>query len=354
MYDLLVTFAPYMERRGHWATWKQLLDRADKAAQQLEDMAGLITLSALLARLLQRQSQLTQAIYHYRQVIRWARQSKNLYEEARACTNLGYLYIEEGHWHRAEVLCCHALTIFESINSNHGRAHTENHLGFLYTRQSIWEKAEHYLEQACLIWQSMGDNHGLMRGFINLGVLYNERERPDLALPALEKARQYAELAGEEAEIGKIYLNMGVTCRLKGESVQAEACAWQAEAIFRRFSNSSDLALVWINLGAAYTDQGWWQEAEKYLETALKACQTLKYEYGEIKALMGIIEYELARQDYQQAARRLSRLEDFIQAPDKILRYRYLQPHLTKYRYNLARNLKKTSGVLGTSEVLSD
>lgn len=352
--ELLLTFAPYMERRGHWEISHQLLNRAVKIAHEIEDVSAVIALSALLARLLQRQSQVKQAASHYRQVIRQARHSKNLYEEARACTNLGYLYVEEGHWHRAEVLCCHALTIFETINSDHGRAHTENHLGFLYTRQSIWDRAKHHLEQACAIWRSMGDNHGLMRGFINLGSLYNERECPDLALSALEKARQCAELAGEEAEIGTVYLNIGVAYRLKGEPVQAEACAWRAEEVFRRFSNSSYLTLVWINLGAAYTDQGRWQEAEKYLGLALEGCQTLKNEYGEIKALMGIVEYELARQNYQQAAKRLSKLEDFIQRPDKILRYRYLQPHLAKYRHSLDRSLKKTSEVLETSEVVSD
>lgn len=354
VYDLMVTFSPFMERRGHWEIWNQLLDRAIQVAQQVEDMVSIITLSALLARLLQRQNQFTQAVNHYRRVIRLARQTRNFYEEARACTNLGYLYIEQGHWYRAEVLCCYALTIFELINNDHGRAHTENHLGFLYVRQGIWEKAQEHLERACTIWQLMSDYHGLMRGLINLGVLYNEIENPDQTLITLKNALHYAQLAGEEAEIGTIYLNIGAAYQLKGDSVQAEVYAWQAEAIFRQFSSSSYLALVWINLGAAYTGQGRWQEAEQYLETALKECQLLKYEYGEIKALMSIVEYELTRKNYQEAATKLNRLEKLVQAPDKEPRYRYLQSDLTKYRHSLAKNLKETSEVGVTSEVSSD
>src|SRR5262245_24356054 len=37
VYELIITFSPYMERRGHWEIWGQLLDRAIKVAQHLEE-----------------------------------------------------------------------------------------------------------------------------------------------------------------------------------------------------------------------------------------------------------------------------------------------------------------------------
>ncbi|GIK37961.1 MAG: hypothetical protein BroJett011_17940 [Chloroflexota bacterium] len=335
VYSLLVTYAPYMERRGHWETWHQLLNRAVKIAQQLEDVTGVITLSALLARLLQRQSQLDRAVEHYRRVIRWARQSKNRYEEARACTNLGYLYIEDGHWYRAEVLCCYALAIFEAINNHHGLAHTNNHLGLLYTRKRAWERAKPHLEQACQLWQGMEDQHGLMRGLINQGLLHNDMEQYDEALSFLENALQLAKLTGEEAEIGKIHLNMGIAYGQKSELPQAETSIWQAEAIFRRFSNSLDLALTWTNLGIIYIEQKKWKEAGTYLEKALTTCRHLKIEYGEIDALQGLVEYELARGNQQQALGHLKELERLVQPQEWQVRHRRLQAFLLKYRRNL-------------------
>jgi tetratricopeptide (TPR) repeat protein len=190
VYQVIVTFSSFMERRGYWESWNRLLNQALKTAQRLEDVTRATTLSALLARLLQRQSRIEPAILQHRHTIRLARQTGNRFEEARACTNLGFLYIEQGQWYRAEVLCCHALNIFESINSNHGRAHSENHLGFLYTRQCLWDKAQQHLERACTIWQSMGDNHGLMRGFINLSSLYNEMEYGRKSLNCLNHWRE--------------------------------------------------------------------------------------------------------------------------------------------------------------------
>ncbi len=90
-----------MERRGYWETWSQLLERAVSIARQAKDTNSAITLSALLGRLLQRQSYLVQAIIQYRRVIRLAREVGYEFEVARACTNLAYLYIEHGHWWRA-------------------------------------------------------------------------------------------------------------------------------------------------------------------------------------------------------------------------------------------------------------
>ncbi|MBV7339468.1 tetratricopeptide repeat protein, partial [Chloroflexi bacterium TSY] len=117
---LLIAFAPFMERRGYWDLWNRILQRAIAAAQKVADLDGEITLTALLARLYQRRSRPTETIYHYRRVIQLARKTDNRFEEARACSNLGYLFIDEGHWWRSEVLSRHALAVFEELRSEHG------------------------------------------------------------------------------------------------------------------------------------------------------------------------------------------------------------------------------------------
>jgi tetratricopeptide (TPR) repeat protein len=334
-YKLITAFSPYMERRGFWEPWNSVLSWAIKAAHRSEDVAAEVNLSSLLARLLQRQGRDRQAIAYYRRAITLSRRIGDYFNEARACTNLGYLYIEQGYWRRAEVLCCHALTIFEQISSDHGRAHTENHLGILYTEQNLWDKARQHLECACALWQSMGDDHGLMRGFINLGMLYLEQDQPDKALVYLEKALDQARLTGEEAEIGTIYRNIGLVHRRKGEPAKAEMYARQAEAIFQRFSNLPKLALVRDNLGLACLAQGKWQEAWQQLESALETWRDLKHEYGEIRTLLYMVEYELARGDYSKAAARLDELEQLDRQNNWIQRYPGLQPLLIKQRRSL-------------------
>jgi Flp pilus assembly protein TadD len=98
-----------MERRGLWNVWNSMLRRAIQMADFVGDEVASVNLSALLARLLFQQSYFTEASHTYRQTIRLARKTRDKFNEARACSNLGYYYAENGQWYRAEVLCCYAL-----------------------------------------------------------------------------------------------------------------------------------------------------------------------------------------------------------------------------------------------------
>lgn len=336
VYDLIETFSPYMERRGYWESWNRILIQALGTAGQVNDTAGGTTLSTLLARLFQRQGHPRRAIAQYRRTIRLARQTGNHFEEARALSNLGYLYTEHGQWCRAEVLCRHALQIFEEMNSDHGRAHTKNHLGVLFTRQGRYEEAECHLNSACEIWQAMEDDHGLMRGLINLSSLYIEGENGSEALKQTLNAVHQARLTGEESELGTIYLNMGVANRIEGELAQAETCIRQAEAIFRQYTDQLGVALAWISLGTIYTDQKKWPEAREYLEAALELCRGLKNDYCHVNALMSLVEYELTQRHRQGAAARLRELEQFIHAGKRTMCGAQLQGQLEEYHRNLS------------------
>lgn len=149
---LIVAFTPYMERRGHWEEWSVLLQRAIKLAQRVEDYERETTLTARLVRRWQSRSRPleTNNRYYFR-VIQLAPQINNHFEEARACSNLGYHYIDGGRWWRSEVLSLHALAVFRELESEHGQAHT----GLLYIRERKWEDAENHLQMACKIWQQM-------------------------------------------------------------------------------------------------------------------------------------------------------------------------------------------------------
>ncbi|MBV7329780.1 tetratricopeptide repeat protein [Chloroflexi bacterium TSY] len=317
-WPLIRTFASYMERRGHWEAWHGLLTRAIVAAQQTSDLDGEITLTALLGRLCQRQSRTHETIRYYRRVIRLARNAGNRFEEARTCSNLGFLFIDEGSWWRSEVLGCHALATFELLDSDHGRAHTHNHLGVLYTRQGRWEKAEYHYRSACVLWRAMGDQHSLIYGLENLGLLYNDMERFSDAIDYLEEALQYARLSGEGIEIGSIFNNLGIAHRESGDLDAAEMYAKQAKEIFERFASSLRLTRVWGNLGIVYVKRSEWELAVKYLEKSLNGYRTLQNKDGEISVLPHLIECELTRSNLSHAAQWISEFERVIEQNDNL------------------------------------
>lgn len=333
--DLIEAYTPHIERGGYWTPWSLLLSQAVEAGQQRGERAGVVLLSALLARLWQQSGRLRRAIAQHRTTIRLARHSGDLYNEARACSNLGYLFVEEGRWYRAEVLCQHALTLFEQLDSHHGRAHTENHLGILYTHQCHWVRARQHLAQACALWQAMGDDNGLMQGLINLAVLSNEMAQPAQSLTYLDEALALAHRTGEEAELGAIYLNRGLAHYLAGDLAQAEAEIWRAEAICRQLGYSIRLAEVWHDLGLIYTAQGNWPEAYRYL-TAAREVWRGQDKYHETKILKAMVEYELARGHRSGAQAQLEELARFIARHHQAGCHDQLQARLEHYRNWLA------------------
>lgn len=334
-HPLITTFSPYMERRGFWNVWNSMLRRAIQVAELVGDEVASINLSALLARLLFQQSHFAEAGHYYRQTIRLAGRTGDKFNEARACSNLGYYYAENGQWYRAEVLCCHALKIFEQIGSDHGRAHTENHLGCLYTRQEQWLEAERHLRQACAIWQKIDDKHGLMRVYTNLGLLYVETDRPKKALSSLNRALDYAQLSGDELTIGTIYLNIGIAYRLKKEYVAAETYLRQAETIFQERAHAVGLAKIQDNLGLLYLEQRYWPAAELHLKSALQAWRNLASKYNEIQAVIYLAEYQWARGNLPQARAGLAEAEQLLARYEGVKQVRSHRARINKLRRSL-------------------
>ena len=271
--DLTVALAPYVERSGEWETWRQQLQRALQLAEQQQDVASTLQLQMLAARLSQRQGRLVETIYAYRRVIRLARQTGNRFDAARACSNLGYIFIDTGRFGLSEILCRHALTIFTELQSNHGLAHTHNHLGLLYTRQKRYAEAEHHLQLACALWDRMQDNHSLFHGNVNLGLLCFEMDRLNEALTYLDLALQIAEHSGETVEIARVWNNLGVVyLKLRNFGIAASYLE-KAYLHFSQITQEVELAKIHHNLGLTYQQLESWANALEHLEKALQHFQ---------------------------------------------------------------------------------
>jgi len=310
--ELTVAVAPYVERSGQWENWHQQLQHAITVAEQQQDVASKLQLMSLLARIAQRQGRLAETIYYYRRVIRLARRSGHRFEEARACSNLGYLFTETGRFLRVEVLCQHALAVFTDLQSSHGLAHTNNHLGLLYTRQRRYAAAEAHLKVACDLWQDLQDHHSLFYGNLNLGLLYIETDRLDDALQSLDLALQIAEDSGETAEIAKIWNNLGIIYLKLRDFSLAESYFGKAQHIFSQLSNVAELAKAHYNLGLTYQHLEKGQGALQHLEQALSLFQSLQDSVAETKTLIALIAHDRSTLDAGRDKKYITALKTLV------------------------------------------
>jgi tetratricopeptide (TPR) repeat protein len=277
-------------------------------------------------------------VCNYRRAIHLARQADDRFTLGRACTNLGYYYIEHEsqHWQRAEVLCCYALNLFTALDNKHGLAHTANHLGILYTHQERWAEALTQLHHACSLWETKGDEHGLMYGRCNLGGVLHDMGHFVEALEQLQAAVALAKATGEESFKGTIYMNLGNTLRLQGQMTEAETYYAQAKTIFQRDANRYGLALLAGNQGLNYILQHQWLAAERALTVALHSWQQLGDPYGQLQAKLDWAEYALARGDEAQLLTWLQQVEEQLQYTTNQGWYRRLMRQAQKLRQKLS------------------
>lgn len=309
---LIVDLSPLMGRRGHWLVWETLLRKAMHTAGRVGDPYHEAAMSALLGLTLQQRSEIREAIKQYRTTIRLSRSAGNQFALARACTNLGYIYCEQGFWYRSEVLCRRALAIFEQLGNAYGTAHTHNHLGFLYTRQAKEDQAHHHFEQAFEIWQENDDRHSIMRGLINLGVLQNQEGQFEQAKASFLQAREIGEAVGDESHTGFILSGLTYSCQKMGDLKAAESYALEADKLFRNSPNIEPMAVVWCNLGIIYTKLRQWQDTEYYLKAALEQACKIRSVYLQLEVLIAQIRYALARGMGAEARDRLEQLRACI------------------------------------------
>ena len=337
--DLITELSPYMEARGYWDTWDSILHQAIEISHRRGEIATIAGLSALHARLLYRQGRYGDMVLRYQIAIKLARRAGGIFVAARACTNLGYYYIEHDarHWQRAEILCCYALEMFEQIGNAYGQAHTENHLGALYDRQGLWEKALSHLERACQLWQGMNNHAGLMFGYNNMGAVLNSTKRNDEALSHYRLALEQADLAGEVSFTGTIHMNMGNAYRSMNNLDQAEEHYHQAEEVFNQYANIHGRALLLSNMGLNLTQQGKRRKAKTYLDEALSLWQTLNDKYSEIQGMIYLLNYELALGHQAKAVVRLAQTERQLQETDPNQRYLLLRQQINEIRRSLSK-----------------
>ncbi len=328
--DLITELADYMEWRGNWGHWERYLNYCIKIAGHKNEPARQAGMHHVLARLQMRRDQYRDAISNYRNTIRLSRVIGDTFTEARACTNLGFFYVETGNWWRAEVLCRYALKLFEEHGSDHGLAHTHNHLGLLYTRCRQWQSAKRHLTLACEIWDNMEDKFGLVYGHANLGVLYNEMIYTDtletsnaiVALTHLTKALGLTYDLEDELEAARIHNNICVSYWLQGNLELALKHAKIADKTFIDYKSTIGQGYVWNNFGLIYSAQGFFEDAVRFLSKALKLYESQGNTERTMKLRLDLIECCLQAKNYDQAKIYMTEVQGFIS------RYQDRKPYL--------------------------
>lgn len=313
--EIVRVATPQIEGRKRWDKWADVLGKAIETANAIADVATLSDLVMLYhnyGRSLLSIDRYAEGEAAYLKAIQLARKAQDHHSEARACSNLGYYYVDQGHWWRSEILCCHALAIFEQLDNAHGKAHTYNHLGVVYYRQARWAESKAALNQAVKLFHSLNSDTGLLFAYTNLGTLAYETMQADRAVFWANKVIEIARKLGDTRSQGIGTNNLAAAYALSQDYDKAKAASDDTMAIYEMCHDPVGTARAHLNRGEILLRLGEYQQGMQHLDIAFGAFSGLSNADGMVEILTFLIDYHEQHSQTRLQQETLSRLRDVI------------------------------------------
>ncbi len=267
----------YYERRGLWAAFAAL---AERAAQKARDGGDVMREHAIL-------------------------------------DDLGYAYTVLGTFAQARACFERSLQISQSLDDPAGEAAALNNIGATYEREGHYARALEYYQRSLTLRERLGVREDIAAALNNVaGALY-WLERWDEALVTFQRALDLHTLLNDRQGQAQAWLNIGATYERIGRDHDAEQAYQRSLAIYANLGDAAGEAQALNNLGIIYLNAGDTERALTHFKRSLAIKERLGDRLGEATTLNNIAllyekneTFSLALEHYQRSHEILTMLED--------------------------------------------
>lgn len=212
---------------------------------------------------------------------------------ANTLGQLGVFYRLKGDYPQALDYYFKALKMKEELGDKKGIAAILSNIGLVYWNQGDYPKALDYYFRALKMDEELGNKNGIARGLGNIGIIYSRQGDYAKALDYYFKALKMAEELGYKQLQASILGNIGIVYKEQSETakvhpVERDSLLNRAlDYYFRALKMAEEFGYKQLqanslgNIGALYTSQDNYAEAEKYLADALKLDKEIGAQDGE-------------------------------------------------------------------------
>jgi tetratricopeptide (TPR) repeat protein len=233
VWQLAWALSSFLEYRGYWSVWAEILERALAAADRSSDGAG----RAVIRRLL-------------------------------AC-----LFIHLGRYAVAQAHLRVALDLYAQVGDNTGRANSHRHIAWALNEQGRYGEALPHAEKALSLYRAAGNRRGEGRALNAIGWFHahlgNDRQALQFCRQALILQRMIDDPYGAAETLD----SLGLAHARLGSPAEAMDCYRQAQRLYAQFGNRYNEADTLISLGDVQRDVGdtvgarsTWREALEILD----------------------------------------------------------------------------------------
>lgn len=222
----------------------------------------------------------------------------------RALSALGTLMFVQGDYAAARAPFEEALTIYQEIDHQLGRAIVLNQLGNLAWNLGDYDLAHRRYEESLTLRRELDDPRGESQTLHNLGNLASTRGDHATARAYYEQSLAIKRELGDTAGIAATLLNLGIIADQEGHPTAARLYLEESLAIQRSLGHGYRIAQVLFTLGALARRQGDLAAAR----AAVTECLTLQEQIGDRQGIWLALEEFAALANREGQPERAARL----------------------------------------------
>ncbi len=289
---------------------KELSERAQKAAQQAGDKAGLMNAARNLGVASSLLGDNDRALKYFRESLLIAQEIQHFQGMASANVNLGYVYTQMAQYAQGLEWYLKALPIAESLANKRILCILHSYIGKLYLHLNQMDLAMEFLEKGLALSQETEDQTAAIRALQGLGEVYKRLENFEEAMLKQRDALNIARKLGDKFYLTGIISSLGELEMDQGQYEEAIDLFRSALNIAHQLGNKQEVGNQHLRLSRAHFALKEDEEAQNEAEEALILGQEISSPDLQAQAYMILAQiyervknYQLSLEYYKQFTR---------------------------------------------------
>ncbi|HEV2344596.1 MAG TPA: tetratricopeptide repeat protein [Actinocrinis sp.] len=185
-------------------------------------------------------------------------------------------------WEEFDLL---GLECARSLGKSDHEARMLRRLGLLYTDVGRYEDAISVLGDAAALFGAAGETHREATALDSLGVGHLRRGEAKTAVGYLNRALETHRRLGDRRQVGLTLIDLGDALIESGKADQAKTSLLEAASVLDGSPDVYSLAHLHMLIGRAHGRTGTYDDAQRELDSALRAMQSVDSGFGQAEAL---------------------------------------------------------------------
>jgi len=310
--DCLIVLSNIYQNTGQYDKASQVISKAQEIYEQLGDKCGKAETYKLIGNIHFYLGEYQEALKCYKRSLKIKEALKDLMGQAENLNNIGVVYQTLGKFNQALEFFQQSLEISRAIGNPEIEGKNLNNIGIVYYNIGEYTRALRYYEDSLKIFEEIGCRNAVAKGLSNIGSIYHILGEYEKALEFYKNGRkilnEIGNVQGEATNLfntGSIYENL---CNFDEALDLYQRSLKIVEEIGDRQMEVACLS----NLGNIHRRKGNYSLAEMYLGKAYALAHEINSEPLIVYVLLKIIEYNLAKDDLNEAQKRLKEVSSFI------------------------------------------